>query len=199
MGLFGSKLRIPMQAMLPPDMEDTAQGPSMATAAPTARPKGLFGSKYGGPQLNRMQVLGAMFQQLGDNRGQLNDLYQMEDQRQRAAFEQQREEAMLTALQDAAPDAVKPYVQFAPKEVLGGLIKQAFPEAQKTQGPLAIGPGTELIDRDPRTGMPIIDPATGKPRVLYSNTNYAPRNSRAPVIPFDPTAGDPDVEWEDKR
>lgn len=131
MGLFGSKFRLPIRQMLPQDTEDTPNAyPAMQVknpgpAAPT-KPKGMFGGTYSGPQLNKWQVIGATLQQLGDNRGQLNDLYQMEDQRQRGEFERQRQEQMMAALQDVAPESVRPLVPFAPDAVVSGLVSNAM-------------------------------------------------------------------------
>jgi hypothetical protein len=197
MGLFGSKLRMPMRQMLAPDMEDTpAAYPGLATSGPAPTKPGMFGGKYGGPQLNKWQVIGATLQQMGDNRGQLGDLYDREDKRQRGAFDQQREEAMLAALQDsdAIPASIKPLVGMFGKEVAQGVIGQAFQKPQSVR-PVVTTPGAEIPEFD-AYGRPVIDEKTGMPRVLYRNQNFAPRNSRAPVRPSDPTSDNPDLEWE---
>lgn len=190
MGLFGSKLRIPMRNMLPPDTEDTpATYPAMQVkdSGPTpVRPKGLFGGSYAGPQLNKWQVIGATLQQLGDNRGQLNDLYQMEDRRQRAAFEQQRQQEMTGALANDPniPESVRGFLPYAPEAVLSGVVSNALKPApqdewasagdgvifnKRTSDSKTIAGATKLFNTP--DGVIAIDPVTRAATEVYGVKN----------------------------
>jgi hypothetical protein len=113
--MFGLKRR-PQMALASAPALPMMMAPEMPATdlAPMVRPKGMFGSaapvsldvadvgasltptrsvqgmprpSYNGPAFNRMQVLGAMLQQMGDNRGQLNDLYAREDKTQRGDYD----------------------------------------------------------------------------------------------------------------
>jgi hypothetical protein len=183
--MFGSKLRMPMRQMLAPDMEDTPGAyPGMSTSAPAPSKPGMFGGKYGGPQLNKWQVIGATLQQMGNNQGQLGDLYDREDKRQRGAFDQQREEAMLAALAEsqAIPEQLRPFLPYAPQAVLSGVVGNALkppppPEYSYSDG-VVLNKGTGET-RTVGTGQPSKTWVVGKtllgmgpdgrPRVLYQD------------------------------
>jgi len=75
-GLFGSSAPVSL------DVADVG-----VSLPPTQSVQGMPRPSYNGPEFNRMQVIGAMLQQLGNNQGQLNDLYDRENTAQRGQYD----------------------------------------------------------------------------------------------------------------
>lgn len=128
-GLFGSAAPVSL------DVADVG-----VSLPPTKSVQGMPRPSYNGPELSKLAVLGAMFQQLGDNQGQLNDLYDREDKRQRGEYDrvmgdldtlQQREP--LDRLTAGMSQEERDLFAVAPEMAL----KRMYPEPQKLD-PIAL-------------------------------------------------------------